>query len=233
MKRLFVTLGAIAALAACTPPAGQDSASGTDPSLKAKAAGAAGGDERFFGEERFTIVMAHTGQQTGVSTLHVREWGRKRAEIKDLTINFAGMTQPMRERVINEGARIITIDPTSGAGSATDNPLYADVVEAMRGRDGVAFGAEIMTRMGGRRTGESGTFAGHACDYWEVAQLGTRSCVTPWGGTLRVSSALAGLTIEQTATEVRLGDGGPDDAFAYDPSKVTAAPDVGDILDKM
>jgi hypothetical protein len=103
----------------------------------------------------------------------------------------------------------------------------------MRGRTGVEFGKEIMTRAGGRPTGEKGSFAGQACDYWEIASLGSRSCVTPWGATLHVKTTFAGVATEQTATAVRLGDGGPDEAFAYDKSKVTEGPNLADILGKL
>jgi hypothetical protein len=45
------------------------------------AAAQADGGERYYGQERFTIVMAHSGRQTGTTTTHVRDWGRNRAEI--------------------------------------------------------------------------------------------------------------------------------------------------------
>lgn len=93
--------------------------------------------------------------------------------------------------------------------------------------------AEIMTQMGGRATGENGNFAGHACAYWEIDQLGSSSCVTPWGATLHNRTSLAGVTIERTVTEVRMGDGGPDFAFAYDAARATQAPNLDDIRAKM
>jgi hypothetical protein len=177
--------------------------------------------------------MNHTGRQTGTSTTHVREWGRKRAEVNDTSISVASITQATRNRVIYEGARVITVDTATNAATAVTNPLYDEVVSAMRGRGGVEFGQEIMTRMGGRKTDETGSFAGHDCEYWEIAQLGSRSCVTPWGATLHLRSSIGGITIEQTAAEVRLGDGGPDAAFAYDASKVTEGPDIGALMNRM
>lgn len=197
------------------------------------ALGAAGGGERFYGQEEFTIVMAHSGSQTGTTTTHVRDWGRSRAEVNETTLSVAGMKQKTANRVIHEGARATTVDAGTNAGTAMVNPLYDQVVASMRGKTGVEFGKEIMTRMGGRPTGEKGTFAGQACDYWEVASLGSRSCVTPWGATLHLKSAFGGVAMEQTATEVRLGDGGPDAAFAYDKSKITEAPNLSDIMGKM
>lgn len=232
MKRL-VLIAAFACLA-CTPPAGDGAADGAGGNAAAEAEGAAAsGAERFYGQESFTIVMAHTGRQLGTTTTHVRDWGRRRVELNDTTLSVSGITARTNNRVIYDGARVITIEAGANAGTAITNPLYGQVVEAMRGRSGVEFGQQIMTQMGGRSTGESGSFAGHACDYWENASLGSRSCVTPWGATLHLRSNIGGITIEQTATEVRLGDGGPDRAFAYDAASITEGPNLGDIMGKM
>lgn len=225
--RAFVFALALAAIA-CSPPAGETSG---DPSASPSAAAADG--ERFYGQERFSIVMSHTGRQTGTTTTHVREWGRRRAEINDTSISVAGFTQQTRNRVIYEGPRVTTVDTATGAASAITNPLYDQVVAAMRGSDGVEFGQAIMTQMGARATGENGVFAGHECAYWEIPGLGTRTCVTPWGATLHLVTGMGGITIEQTATEVRIGDGGPDEAFAYDAASVTEGPDLGQLMDKM
>jgi len=210
----------------------QQSASEAGQSQTAAGA-AASADERFYGQERFTVVMSHTGRQTGTTTTHVRDWGRSRAELADTTISVAGMTQRTHNRVVYEGARVITINLDTNAATAITNPLYDQVIAGMRGRTGVEFGQEIMTQMGGRPTGERGAFAGHDCDYWELPSLGARTCVTPWGATLHLVSSFGGISLEQTATEVRIGDGGPDEAFAYDAAAVTEGPDLGAMMEKM
>lgn len=197
---------------------------------QATATGGGGTEERFYGQERFTIVMTHSGRQTGTTTMHVRDWGRRRAELNDTSISVAGYTQRVRNRVVYEGARVITVNLDNNTATAITNPLYDQVVAGMRGRTGVEFGREIMTQMGGRPTGERGSFAGHACEYWEAPSLGARTCVTQWGATLHLVSALGGVSVEQTATEVRVGDGGPDAAFAYDAASVTEGPNLGDIM---
>lgn len=194
---------------------------------------AAAGDERFYGQEKFTIVMEHSGRQTGTTTIHVRDFGRRRVEINETTMSIAGVKQKTSNRVVSEGARVTTIDSKTKSGTYTTNPLYDEIVARMRGRTGAEFGKEIMTRSGGRLTGEKASFDGQACDYWEIASLGSLSCVTPWGATLHIKTNLAGIAVEQTATAVRLGDGGPDEAFAYDKSKVTEGPNIADIMGKL
>lgn len=95
----------------------------------------------------------------------MRAFGRTRAEVNETILAVAGIKQKTSNRVIYEGARVTTIDTKTSAGTSSINPLYDEVVTGMRGRTGVEYGKEIMTRVGGRPTGDKGSFAGHACDY--------------------------------------------------------------------
>ena len=105
------------------------------------------------------MVTRHSGRQSVTTTIHVRDWGRLWVEINDTNISAAGINVLTRNRVIHDGARIITIDTASGRATGVTNPLYDQIVAAMRGRSGVEFGRETMTQMGGRATGERGSFA--------------------------------------------------------------------------
>lgn len=189
---------------------------------------------RFFGHEAFTIVSELSGSQTGTVTTHVRDWGRLRVEIRDAEMAVMGFTQPDRQRVIYDGAQIISIDQTTGAATITDNPIYDSLVQAMDGEDGVSFGRRAMVAMGGQPTGASDNIAGQSCEYWSVARMaGQTVCVTEEGLTLATSTAMGPISVTQTATEVRLGDGGPDDAFDYDPDAVSTMPNLQDIMNSM
>ncbi len=226
MKTKHVAVLLLLVAMGCSPPAGA-------PGEKdaAQTAAAAGGEERLYGQEKFTLVYKLTGQQSGSVTEHNRAWGRKRVEINDTVLTVAGMTQKTRTRVIYDRASIITVDPDTGAATTTVNPMYDQLIGAMRGRSGVEMGKEMMVAMGGQSTGEQGSFAGQACEYWTVAAVGARSCVTPWGATLKQTTTFAGVTMDREAIEVRIGDGGPDDAYAYDASKATAGPDLKKAMD--
>ncbi len=193
----------------------------------------ADGTERFYGKRAFTIVSTQTGAEEGDVTEHVRDWGRKRAEIKDTSMSIAGFTQETKQRLIYDGDQIITIDETTGNVTTSVNPFYDAIVSRMKNKSGVEYGKEIMAQFGGRETGEKGKFAGHECDYWEVASAGTKSCVTSWGATLHSSTNMGGVTMEKTAVEVRMDDGGPDSAFEYDASKAQEAPDISKIMQQM
>lgn len=193
----------------------------------------ADGTERFYGKKTFTIVSRQTGVEEGNVTEHVREWGRLRAEIKNTTMSVAGFTQDTKQRGIYEGAKIVTVDEITGGTTTTTNPLYDGIVARMKGKTGVDFGKEMMAQMGGVETEETGSFDGHDCHYWEIASLNSKTCVTDWGGTLHSVVNMGGMSFEKTATEVRMNDGGPDAAFAYDASKATEAPNLQDIMKQM
>lgn len=187
------------------------------------------GTERFYGQERFTLVGTQSGAESGTWTEHVREWGRTRAEILDMKMSVFGISRQNRSRVVYTGPEIATVDLQTGGVTLTTNPLYSQVVEGMQQYDSTEeFSKAMMEALGGRATGESGNFAGHACEYWEL-QLGSRSCVTSWGATLHNSTSLAGVTIERTVTEIRMDDGGPDDAFEFDASQAVRPPSLQDI----
>lgn len=253
MKKILISFTAVAAictLGACTKKAEtQEEAAAKPETAEAASAGLedameavkelatvdpdappADGKERFFGREKFTIVSTQSGAQTGDVTEYVRDWGRQRAEVTHSTVNVAGYTQAMNQKTVQDGASIATVNLDTGAVTTMENPMYDTIVAKMQGKSGLDFGKEIMTEMGGSATGEKGSFAGHDCEYWELPAVGAKTCVTAWGGTLHTNVNMGGMTFERKATEVRLGDGGPDDAFAYDASKATAAPDLSAIM---
>ncbi len=193
----------------------------------------ADGTERFFGKKSFTIVSKQTGMEEGDVVEHVRDWGRKRAEIKNTSVSIGGFTQPTSQRAIYDGSKITTVDETTGRVTTTTNPMYDAIVARMKGKSGVDFGKEVMIQMNGEVTDEKGNFDGHDCEYWVIASMGAKSCITSWGGTLHTIVNMGGMSMEKTAIEVRMNDGGPDDAFAYDASKATEAPNLEEIMKKM
>lgn len=193
--------------AACTSPA-----SSTGRAVQS-------GDElRYYDREAFTVVMTYTGAITGTTTRYVRDWGRQQAIVNDMVMSAGGLASSYRNRVVMEGARIVTIDETG----ATLGETLADYEQnwaEWRGRTAMERFERQMPNIGARRTGASGSFAGQVCDYWETQSIGMRDCVTSWGLTLYESNTIANVS-ESVATEVRMGDSGPDSAFAYDASQV-------------
>lgn len=227
---------ALCAAMACSPQGGGETGAQSETGAAETAStetAAGGGGERFYGEETFTIVYDQTGAEAGAFTEHVREWGRKRVEIAKTKLSMAGLSIAKDQRIIYDRDQIITVDNTTGSTTIAGNSLYNEIVGAMDGRTGVEFGEQMMRAFGGEKTGETGSFAGQACEFWTLPQLGARSCVTPWGATLFTEANIGGINITRTAKEVRMGDGGPDAAFAYDASKAQQQEDVGEMLKRL
>ncbi len=223
MKRIAM-MAAAAFLAACNPA-----------NSPTQAAASADGP-RFYGEENFTIEYEQTGNQSGSWVEHVRDWGNRRVEIKNLTMSVTvpglpTQTQTQNDRTIYDGDQIININQDTGATTVTTNPLYDNLVQSMGDSDGVEYGQMLMTQMGAQPTGETATVAGHECAYWALA--GTRTCITPWGASLRIETSMGPVSIVRTATAVRIGDGGPDSAFEYDAANATPGPNIDDIMSKI
>lgn len=176
---------------------------------------------KFFGQKQFTIVMLLSGRENGTVTMHYRDWGRRSAEVSKLSNADTG--EKTDKRTFTEGAISVTVDNLTGKVDVYENPYYRETTD-----DGVtpppdAIGPASMTEMGAERLGESAVIAGEPCEYWNV--MGAKKCVSPWGPTLHSAMDLGGRLAEMKAVEVRLGDGGPDSVFVYEPpTETTTAP---------
>jgi hypothetical protein len=163
----------------------------------------------------------------------VRDNGRRIAMIQETAVTVMGTTQRTRMRTISEPAngdvlRAVTIDLETGEAMSSTMPMQ-DVPQV----NASIAGMSKQMFSGGRRTGEKGSFAGHDCEYWETSDSTMRACVGSLGIPLYMRMQMAGMTIENTVTELRLGDGGPDSAFAYDASRVVEVQSSQDMVDQM
>lgn len=186
--------------------------------LFGQVAAAKAADVRFYPIEAFTIVYAHQGMQSGTTTVHTRDYGRLRAEWRELTMSFAGIVQQQKERVVIDGPSVTTIDLKTNTATRIKNPMYDNILAGMEryGGDGVETGKAFMRGMGGVETGESKTIAGEVCAVWQIPQLSQTHCITEDGLALEIASAMMGMQMSQVATEVRRGDGGADEAFSLE-----------------
>lgn len=210
-------------LSACdSEPAAPDPAA---PAVAAASETTPAGDtaRKFFGREAFTIVMEQSGREVGTVTMHYRDWGRRSAEVIRVRNEATGRLTDTRS--FTDGAVSVTIDNVTGEVSVYENPYYEEPGAETVARAPDAFGASAMAEMGAEKIGESASFAGEPCDYWQV--MGTRKCVSPWGPTLHSVLSMDDIAAERTAIEVRVGDGGPDSAFVYVPPPEEAAVAAG------
>lgn len=175
---------------------------------------------KFFGQKEFTIVMLLSGRENGTVTMHYRDWGRRSAEVSKLSNADTG--EKTDKRTFTEGAVSVTVDHLTGKVDVYENPYYRETTDDGATPAPDAIGPASMTEMGAERLGESAVIAGEPCEYWNV--MGAKKCVSPWGPTLHSTMDLGGRLAEMKAVEVRLGDGGPDSVFVYEPPADAAAP---------
>lgn len=185
--------------------------------------------------EKYTIVYEVSGELIqGTRTLHVRDWGKLTADFQDVKSVAIGFKRPMPStRTINDfrEERIITISDEAGTTTINPMPLFLkDVKKASSLANDSSRVEEMQKSFGGTPTGKNGAFADHGCAYWDYPQLLLSGCVTEWGGMIHSINSFDENGLEMTAVEVRLGDGGPNDAFAYDPSHAT---DMGEMRKQM
>lgn len=171
-------------------------------------------DRFFYGVEAFTILSTQTGTEAGTVTEYSRNWGLERSEVFETSVRRGMRSVEKRERKVYLDGRVTTINALNGRSRSADATIQRQVIEASRSRRPEDAGASIMAAVGGTATGETGRFAGHDCTYYKNRAIGSTVCVTNWGGTLHLRVQFLGADYERTATEVRLGDGGPDSVFA-------------------
>ena len=185
--------------------------------------------------EKYTIVYEVSGEvMQGTRTLHVRDWGKLTADFQDVKQVVAGFKQPVPStRTINDfrEERIITISEATGTTTISPMPLFLKDQKKVGSLASDSNRIEAVHKaMGGTATGKNGAFAGHDCAYWDYPQLFVSGCMTEWGGAVHTINNFDENKLEMTAVEVRLGDGGPDEAFAYDLSNAT---DMGEMRKQM
>jgi hypothetical protein len=197
------------------------------------AAAASDSKVRFYGQEKFTVSYEVQGSlESGTIVEHVSDWGNKRVEIKNLTLSFGGIKQVTGQRLIYDRAEIATVDLQTGAVTKVANPIYDKVAASMRGKPGAEYGREWAKALGAASTGKVASYAGHSCEVWAIASLGTTFCITGSGITVYTEVRMGPVASTRTAKEVKLGYGGPAEAYVYDASKVRTTPNLQDIMKK-
>ena len=171
--------------------------------------------KRLFGEEAFTITYRTTVPSLGAGavtmTEHVRNWGYQSVKL------YPG---ERALKTLAENGRFYRFDPETGqAYWQEDTPTQnlMSLIDQEADRD---FGYRRSRFMfGGQPTGEAAVFAGHTCSFYQAQtsspMLTVRVCMTSWGAALYVETQ-GEVESTQVATEVRIGDRGPDDVFAFD-----------------
>lgn len=187
-------------------------------------------DQGFHPVESYTVVYKLEGTQTGTITEISRNHGGAVVQIRKVTTKVFGMTTTEDSRSITRAAQIINIDLKAQTATSTENPMY-DLVAAAVEREGAEeAGKSFIRALGHKETDEHRTIAGESCIVWINAGFGQEICMTDDAIPLLVDTTMLGMNITQTATEIRRGDGGPDEMFEVPAGiEVTETPSLKDI----
>lgn len=172
-------------------------------------------EKRLYGEEAFTITYRTTAPSLGPGAMtvteHVRNWGYQ-------SVKLSGEKGENPLKTLAENGRFYRFHPKTGQAYWQEDTPTQNLVSLIDQEADRDFGyRRSRFGFGGQPTGETAVFAGHSCSFYQTqtATLMLRVCMTSWGAALYAETR-GEVESTQVATEVRIGDPGPDDVFTFD-----------------
>lgn len=164
--------------------------------------------------EEGRIEFELSGMTKGSEVLEFKDWGRRAATRSIHTVSMMGMIQETRQLTIIDGEWVYNVDLSKNTATQIKNPFYSALSERT-GQSLPETGADMMKAMGGGKVGED-TMLGKACDWWEIQQLMSKSCI--WKGIgLKTIAGPKGMQITHTAVNIQLINI-PDSRFSLPPN---------------
>jgi len=151
--------------------------------------------------EEGRIEFKLSGMTKGSEVLEFKDWGRKAATRSNNTVSIMGMTQETHQLTIIDGEWVYNVDLSKNTATKIKNPFYAGLAE-QGNQDLQRTGEDLLKAMGGKKVGKD-TILGKTCDWWEIEQLMSKSCI--WKGIgLKTIGGLPGMEIVHTAVNIQL-----------------------------
>lgn len=172
------------------------------------------------------------GNAVGEKIQYSKDWGRTVCwkEVSEITLPEMG-TIKKNEKIItliDKGEQwIYSINLSNNTGTKMKNPMFSDIYKSIQGRDPKEFSEEFMTGMGGKVIGER-VIKGEKCKEWEMTG-GAKACVTEDLITIESSVDMAGISIKETAVEVKRNASEPGDVCEIGNAKITET-DISEIM---
>jgi len=162
--------------------------------------------------ENYYVTYEFSGNSTGSKQHASRDFGRKQCWIEKSEMKVEGNSIKKNEKVITmlQGGDqwLITIDLDNNTGTRMKNPMYGELAASMEGKNPKEFSEQLMRQMGGKIVGEK-TVNGEKCTEWTLMS-GARTCVTKDLIAVESGADMAGISITETAAEVKRNDPGPE-----------------------
>lgn len=187
------------------------------------------GQQKFHELESYSVKYMLEGGTEGIKNHYSRNWGNTICMIEVSETEMPGgslikKNEKVITRVQDGEQWIYTINLDTNTGTRMKNPVYKSLVEQMEGNSPREFSEQFIKQMGGKVVGED-TVLGEKCTEWDIMGV-SRVCVTEDLITLKTSAKMSGVSLSETAIEVKRNEPGPAEACEIGDAKIT---DLGEI----
>ena len=163
--------------------------------------------------ETYTVKYKIEGNAKGEKTQYSKDWGRTLCwkEVSEATMPGVGTVKKNEQIVttIKDGEQwIYSINLDDNSGTKIKNPMFEEVSADMKGKDPKEFSEKFMTDMGGKVVGEK-VVNGEKCKIWDISG-GAKACITEDLIMVESSVDLGGISVKETAVEVKRNSAEPD-----------------------
>ena len=163
-------------------------------------------EQKYHPLESYTVKYKIEGNSAGEKTEYSGDWGRTLCWVETSQAKVPeGGTIRVNEKVITkiEGGDqwIIKINLDDNTGTKMKNPMFPEIFKRIKGKDPKEFTQEFMTNMGAKQIGEK-VVSGEKCEEWVIGE-GAKTCITDDVVRVESSLVLEGVSIKETAVEVK------------------------------
>ncbi|MBA5869117.1 MAG: hypothetical protein GDA68_03790 [Nitrospira sp. CR2.1] len=166
-----------------------------------------GSGMKFYKVPEGQITYQLAGTQAGTETFSFTEYGNKTRRETHTSMEMMGISQRTDSVILTDGPWMYTLDPDKNQAIKRKNPMFGSFAE-QSDLDRFKTGEDVMKALGGTKMGRDVVLVhGHRydCDRWKLEQLMTTTCVTSDGIALWTKSGMANMSMQQTATAIKLG----------------------------
>ncbi|MFN3233268.1 MAG: hypothetical protein ACE363_14085 [Alphaproteobacteria bacterium] len=131
-------------------------------------------DVEFYPFEEATFTYSVEGMQSGSQVQVIRDHGRETASFMDTQMSMMGMNQKMKTGSWTTRDWVYTYDYTTNTGTKIANPIKEMMANTDDPKEAYM---QFMAGFGGQQVGTD-THNGTPCTVWEIAQAGTKACIS-------------------------------------------------------
>ena len=156
---------------------------------------------KFYEIEAGQIEYTISGVNTGIESMKWNNWGRKTVRRMKSTMSMMGVTQSTDQLMYTDGRWVYIVDQVTNTATKMESPMLN--MANRKDPNLMKAGTDFMKAMGGKIVGKE-TILGKVCDWWEMKQMMTKTCI--WRGVpLKTVAGMPGMEMIQTAVDLKVG----------------------------